>query len=186
MVSRTLKPINPAVQDEFWGLSEEIIHAYVTDLSLAQAEGFQIVELYRQRGDAENVFDELKNQWGFAGFSSQNAVVSETAARMLLLVYNLWTMFTRVLKNQDKHSEAITTRYELLLIPGKIVKTGREKTIVLSVGKRLETLLKAAYKRLHEWLSQTAPQLILYPRKPPPWTLFNLQDHPLTTHNCGF
>ena len=186
VVSRTLKPINPAVQDEFWGLSEEIIHAYVTDLTVEQAEGFQIVELYRQRGDAENVFDELKNQWGFAGFSSQNAVVSETAARMLLLVYNLWTMFTRVLKNQNGHSEAVTSRYELLLIPGKIVKTGREKTIVLSVGKRLETLLKAAYQRLHEWLSQTAPQLILYSGKPPPWTLFNLQEHPITTPNCGF
>ena len=186
MVSRTLKPINPAVQDEFWGLSEETIHAYVTDLSVGQAEGFQVVELYRQRGDAENVFDELKNQWGFAGFSSQNAVVSETAARMLLLVYNLSTMFTRVLKNRNGHSEAITSRYELLLIPGKIVKNGREKTIVLSVGKRLETLLRAAYARLHEWLSQTAPQLILYPGKPPPWTLFNLQEHPLTTPNCGF
>jgi hypothetical protein len=34
-----------------------------------------LVQLYRQRADAENVFDELKNQWGFAGFCAQKAAV---------------------------------------------------------------------------------------------------------------
>lgn len=186
VVSRSLKPLNASPQDDFWGFSKEIIHAYVTDLSIEQATGFQVVSLYKQRGDAENVFDELKNQWGFAGFSSQQAVVSECAARMLLLVYNLWTMFSRVLKNQGGHSEAITSRYELLMIPGKIVESGRQKTVILSVSKKLETLLKAAYQRLHAWLNQTAPQLILYSGKPPPWTLFNLQEHPPDPANCGF
>jgi hypothetical protein len=28
--------------------------------------------LYRDRGDAENVFDELKNQWGWGGFTTQD------------------------------------------------------------------------------------------------------------------
>lgn len=43
VVSRSLKPLNPSAQDDFWGLSNEIIHAYVTDLSIEQATGFQIV-----------------------------------------------------------------------------------------------------------------------------------------------
>lgn len=181
VVSRNLKPLNPSPQDQFWSLAEETIHAYVTNMSVEEAEGFQIVELYRQRADAENVFDELKNQWGFAGFSSQQAVVGETASRMLLLIYNLWTLFSRVLKNQNQHSEAITSRYELLMIPGKLVKTGRQKTVILSIGGKLETLLKAAYQRLQDWLTRTAPQLTLHAGKPPPWTLFNLQEHTPST-----
>lgn len=148
VVSRTLKPLTTTPQDDFWGLTKKIIHAYVTDLTKEQAEGFQIIELYKQRADSENVFDELKNQWGFTGFSSQQAVVSESASRILLLTYNLWTMFTRVLKNQGHHSEATTSRYELLLIPGRLITSGRQKTITLSVNKKLRKLLKSAYQRL--------------------------------------
>lgn len=112
--------------------------------------------------------------------------MSESSSRMLLLIYNLWTMFVRVLKNQGIHSEAIRSRYELLMISGRIVTTGRRKTIVLSVSQKLATFLKAAYQRLHEWLSRTAPQLTLSNEKPPPWTLFNPQEHPLNLTNCGF
>ena len=186
VVSRTLKPLNPTPQDQFWGFTEEIIHAYVTNLTEEQASGFQIIDLYKQRADSENVFDELKNQWGFAGFSSQQAVVSECASRMLLLTYNLWTMFTRVIKNQGTHTEAITSRYELLLIPGRIITSGRQKTVVLSVGEKLKKLLIQAYKRLQAWLKTTAPQLRLYGSKPPPWTLFYNPKAPDIDPNCGF
>jgi hypothetical protein len=55
--------------------------------------GWQIQELYRQRADAENVFDELKNQWGFSGFCAKARAPTELAARLLLMVYNLWTLF---------------------------------------------------------------------------------------------
>lgn len=178
VVSRTLKPLNPGPQEDFWRLGDEIIHAYVTNLDEEQAEAFQVVELYRQRGDAENVFDELKNQWGFAGFCAQNAVVSECAARLLLLIYNLWSIFVRVIKNQQGHTEAITSRYELLMIPGRLVTSGRQKTLRLAVGNKLGKLLKAAYKRLIDWLSQTAPQLALDSGKSPPWLLFNPLAHP--------
>ena len=177
VVSRTLKPLVSGPQEDFWGLSEEIVHAYVTDLTTGQAEGFQIVELYRQRGDCENVFDELKNQWGFAGFCAHKAVVSECAARLLLLIYNLWSMFVRAFKDDGMHTEAITSRYELLMIPGRLTRSGGQKTLHLAVGTKLGRLLKAAYKRLLEWLDQTAPQLALT-NENPPWLLFDPRQHP--------
>ena len=178
VVSRTLKPLTTSPQDEFWGTGEEVVHAYVTDLTIEQAEAFQVVALYRQRGDAENVFDELKNQWGFAGFCARKAVVSECAARLLLLVYNLWSMFVRVLKNDGMHTEAITSRYELLMIPGRLTRSGGRRTLKLAVGKKLGAFLNAAYKRLLAWLDQTAPQLELTSGKPPPWLLFDPHQHP--------
>jgi hypothetical protein len=84
----------------------------------------------------------------------------------------------RVIKNQQGHTEAITSRYELLMIPGRLVTSGRQKTLRLAVGNKLGKLLKAAYKRLIEWLSQTAPQLALDSGKSPPWLLFNPLAHP--------
>jgi hypothetical protein len=145
----------------------------VTNLTVEEAEAFQIVQLYRQRADAENVFDELKNQWGFAGFCAQKASVSQSSARMLLLIYNLWSLFVRVLKNQGGHTEAIKSRYELLLIPAKLIMSGRRKIVKLAIGNKFASFLKQAYKRLEEWLSQTAPQLKLSMDRSPPWLLFD-------------
>jgi hypothetical protein len=65
---RTMKPANPSAQEVFWGMDQEEVSAYVTSLPTKEATPSQIVIAYRKRADAENVFDELKNQWGFSGF----------------------------------------------------------------------------------------------------------------------
>lgn len=156
---RTLKPANPSAQDVFWGTDQEEVGAYVTSLPAETATGAQIVLLYRKRADAENVFDELKNQWGFSGFCSHKAVVSETAARLLLITYNLWTLFVRMVKGEGVHTEAVTSRDELLLIPAKLVQGGRQKALKLAVGDKWWAAIYQAYKRLERWLARTAPQL---------------------------
>jgi len=61
--------------------------AYVTNLTAEEADAFQVIQLYRQRADAENVFDELKNQWGFAGFCWQKAAVGGKFASFLKPAY---------------------------------------------------------------------------------------------------
>lgn len=94
---RTLKPVNPSPQDEFWNIPEEDVAVYVTKLGPGEAKSEQIAILYRKRADADNVFDELKNQWGFRGYCSQKAVVTEAAARLVLLACNLWTLLVRLL-----------------------------------------------------------------------------------------
>ena len=47
-----------------------------------------IGQLYRDRCDCENGFDELKNQWGWGGFTTQDMHRSQIAARAVALVYN--------------------------------------------------------------------------------------------------
>jgi hypothetical protein len=173
IVERTLKAHKPSAQGSFWEQCEEEFAAYVTNLPPEEADAFQIIQLYRQRADAENVFDELKNQWGFAGFCSQKASVSQSSARMLLLVYNLWSLFVRVLKNQGGHTEAIRSRHELLFIPAKLVLSGRQRVVKVAVGSKFAGFLKQAYRRLEQWLGRTAPQLKLSMGKPPPWLLFD-------------
>lgn len=160
IVTRALKPANPSPQDVFWSQDQEEFCAYVTNLDATAAAPAQGVLAYRQRGDAENVFDELKNQWGFAGFCSGKGVVTECAARLLLLTYNLWSLFTRVLQGEGRHHEAITSRDELLVIPAKLIESGRQKTLRLSVGADWWCALSRAYQRLQRWLGATAAQLL--------------------------
>ena len=81
---------------------------------------------------------------GFSGFCSQKAAVSQSSARLLLLVYNLWSLFARVVKNQGGRTGAIRSRYELLLIPAKLVLSGRRKIVELAVGGKFANFLKQA------------------------------------------
>ena len=92
---------------------------------------------------------------------------------MLLLIYNLWSLSVRVVKNQGGHTEAIKSRYELLLIPAKLALSGRRKVVKLAVGGKFASFLKQAYQRLQEQLGRTAPQLNLTMGKSPPWLLFD-------------
>jgi hypothetical protein len=72
-------------------------------------EILSIGQLYRDRADAENAFDELKNQWGWGGFTTQDLHRCQLSARAVALIYNWWSIFVR-LANPSKRREAITSR----------------------------------------------------------------------------
>ena len=160
IIARTLKPANPTPQDLFWATPEDEVAVYVTNLEKEEARPEQVALLYAQRADTENVFDELKNQWGFRGYCSQRAVVSELAARFVLLTYNLWSLFTRLMGlNPGHHTEAIKSRRDFLFLAAQVVESGRQRTVKLAVTAEWWQVLKACYERLRTWLATTAPQL---------------------------
>jgi hypothetical protein len=70
-------------------------------------------QLYRDRADRENAFDELKNQWGWGGFTTQDLTRCRLLAGTVAPIYNWWSLFVR-LADPDHHREAITTRPLLL------------------------------------------------------------------------
>jgi hypothetical protein len=82
----------------------------VTSLKL---EVLSVAQLYRDRGDAENNFDELKNQWGWAGFTTPDLYRCQGMARHIALIYNWWSLFAR-LADPSVRREAITSRPLLL------------------------------------------------------------------------
>ena len=53
-------------------------------------------QLYRDRADAENAFDELKNQWGWGGFTTHDLHRCQLSARAVALIYNWWSLFVRL------------------------------------------------------------------------------------------
>ena len=77
--------------------------------SWEEKELLAVAQAYRDRADTENMFDELKNQWGWTGFSTQDLKRSQLMARMVALIFNWWSLFTRIASG-EKHGEAITTR----------------------------------------------------------------------------
>jgi hypothetical protein len=134
--------------------------SFVRAVSKGDATQEQIALRYAQRADTENVFDELKNQWGFRGYCSGKAEVMERAARLVLLTYNLWTLFTRLMGlHPGHHSEAIKSRRDFLLMAAQLVESGRQHTLKLAVKADWRNMLKACYERLRTWLAITAPQL---------------------------
>ena len=84
--------------------------ALVTSLS---DEILTLGQLYRDRADCENTYDELKNQWGWGGFTTHDLKRCRLLAGIVALVYNWWSLFVR-LADPDHHREAITTRPLLL------------------------------------------------------------------------
>lgn len=107
---------------------EVAIHEYAVLVTSLEAEALTIAQLYRDRADCENVFDELKNQWGWGGFTTHDLKRCRLSARMVALVYNWWNIFVR-LAEPDKHLEAITSRPLLLAGIAERTRHSRQTTL---------------------------------------------------------
>ncbi len=107
------------------------MYEYAVLVTSLNAEVLTIAQLYRDRADCENVFDELKNQWGWGGYTTQDLARCRLAAQMVALVYNWWNLFVR-LAEPDKHLEAITSRPLLLSGIAERVRHARQTTLRVS------------------------------------------------------
>jgi hypothetical protein len=112
-------------------------------------------QLYRDRADCENVFDEIKNQWGWAGFVTRDLKRCRILARLIALFYNWWTVFTR-LAQPDRHLEAVTSRPLLLQAVGRLVTTGRRKIIRLTSTHALADRIRLTLNRIGQFLNRLA------------------------------
>jgi hypothetical protein len=155
---RCLGQVSKDVAGTFWDEAKHEFEAYVTSLPAGEVNAWQIIELYRQRADTENVFDELKHQWGLEGFCCRKRNATALAARLGLLFYNLWHLFLRLLE-PGRHVESAGGRRWFLLIAARLVQSGRQKTLQVSVSGRWWEQLRAGYERVCAWLAATAPQL---------------------------
>lgn len=125
-----------------------------------------VAQLYRDRADAENAFDMLKNQWGLEGFTTQDMTRCQTMARACALIYNWWSWYCRAAHPQAR-MEAITSRPLLLAAVGKAVSHANQttlhltplhgkaqvlKTLIANIGAALQHVRRAA-----EQLAQADP-----------------------------
>ena len=120
-----------------------------------------IGQLYRDRADCENGFDEIKNQWGWGGYSTHDIERCALSARAVALVYNWWSWYVR-LAHPKTRLEAITSRPKLLSAVGRLTSHGGQKKILLTITHEAAAQIKRLVANVHAGLShvtQTAPQL---------------------------
>jgi len=115
-----------------------------------------------RRVDNENCYDELKNQCGWGGFTLKDLARSELMARFIALIYNWWSIFTKLADEQIAR-EAITSRPMLLMHTAKVSTHQSTRTLVVfcaqAQAERIKEMLEVAVERLKAWASLTAEQL---------------------------
>jgi hypothetical protein len=110
-------------------------------------------KLYRERADCENVFDEIKNQWGWAGFVTRELRRCRIMARLVALVYNWWCVYVR-LAQRDRHLEAVTSRPLLLHAVGRLVRTGRRRILRLTSTNAMAEKVRNTLQRIGLFLQR--------------------------------
>lgn len=134
---------------------------YAVLVTSLEDETISIVCHYRDRADCENNFDEIKNHWGWGGYTTQALKPCRFISRIIALIYNWWNIFAR-LAEPDKHLEAVTSRPLLLSSVGKLTETSRQKTLTITHSHGREEHVRRIYQRMQQFFNElkaNAPQL---------------------------
>ena len=126
---------------------------------------------YRDRGDAENNYDELKNQWGWCGFTTHKISSNRIMASLIALFYNWWNLYIRFY-DEAHHREAITSRPALMQGVARQVQSSGQRTVKVSIVHEkkgvIEELVERTSRQLHQmkliterWSAQEKWSLLL-------------------------
>ena len=114
-------------------------HCFVTILELPAQ---QIWNLYKQRGNAENRIKELKYDFVFDSFNINNFYGTEAELNMVMLDYNLMSLFRQSILGSKVQYKLSTLRYRLFAMDDYMIKEGNSRILKLSLTmKRREWFL---------------------------------------------
>lgn len=103
----------------------------------------------------------MKNQWGWAGYTTHDLKRCRLTARTIALVYNWWSLFVRLAEPRE-HLEAINSRPLLLHSIGALAKHARAKLLRIASPHGEAAWAAAALADIARFLSglkSTAEQL---------------------------
>ena len=151
-------------QRTFSGMAElkrgQDLYEYAVLVTSLADQVLPIAQLYRDRAEAENIFDELKNQWGWTGFTTHDLRRCQIFARTIALVYNWWTLFTR-LAIPNRHTEALTSRPLLLTGVARQTTHSNQATLTITSMHAQAPAVRRALQAVSRFLQrvrQTAEQ----------------------------
>jgi hypothetical protein len=134
---------------------------YAVLVTSLDAEILSLGQLYRDRADCENSFDELKNQWGWGGFTTRDLARCRLMAGCVALVFNWWNLFVR-LADPHHHREAITSRPLLLQAIGRQTSHAGRTTMTITSSHGENERARTALRSIAGFfvqLRKTAEQL---------------------------
>ena len=124
---------------------------YAAPVTSLDNEILTLGQLYHDRADCENAFDELKNQWGWSGFTTQDLTRCRLLAGTVALICNWWSLFVR-LADSEHHREAIARQ----------TQHAGQVTLTVSSTHGARDKARRAYRRIVGFLAglrKTAEQL---------------------------
>ncbi len=130
-----------------------VLYEYAVLVTSLKDEVRTIAQHYRDRGDSENNFDELKNQWGWAGFTTHDRKRCQVMARITALIYNWWTIFMR-LGIPDRHAEAITSRPLALHGIARRTRHSNQTTVEVTSTHSKALVIAAALSKVSGFLKR--------------------------------
>ena len=131
-----------------------------------------IAQLYSDRCDCENGFDELKNQWGLSGFTTQDLNRCQTTARISALIYNWWSWYCRA-AHPGARLEAKTSRPMLLAAVGKVASHAGQTQLYLTPLHGKCAVIKELIVNIRKALAHVKKVAEQLPRADPWKTLLN-------------
>ena len=131
------------------------LYEYAVLVTTLKEEVLGIAQLYRDRAEAENIFDELKNQWGWTGFTTSDQKRCQILARIVALIYNWWSLYTR-LAIPNRHTEATTSRPLLLDGIGRQTKHSNQSTITITSNHAKAPQVRKALEAVSSLLQRVA------------------------------
>ena len=135
-----------------WEKEGNVVYEYAVLVTNMVADILTLAQHYRDRGDAENNFDELKNQWGWLGFTTHDHARSEMMTLFVALVYNWWSLFAR-LSTPNRRAEAITSRPLLLHAIGRKTSHSNQSTLTLTSLHAEASTIQASVKAVSGFLA---------------------------------
>lgn len=112
-----------------------------------------LAQVYRDRGDCENNFDEYKNQYGWGGFVTKDLKPCRAIARLIAIVANWWNVFCR-LADGDRHLEPTTSRPMYMGVVGRLVTSGRQRLLRLTSTHLKAREIQASLMRIGEFMKR--------------------------------
>jgi hypothetical protein len=103
--------------------------AYITSISSSEMDGEEIVDLYRQRGNAENYIRELKNGYDLRHFPCQKLNANRAYALIAGFAYNLMRAMALMI-DPKKPPFAKRLRFLLVNLACQVVRKARETLFI--------------------------------------------------------
>ena len=129
-------------------------YEYAALATTLQDEVLTIAQHYRDRADAENVFDELKNQWGWGGYTTKDIKRCRFMARIVGRSLCVWPILINIWRRLP------VAHFCSMRLPKRRTVKGESTTITSTHGKfkKVQTVLDHIARFLMK-LKTTAEQL---------------------------
>lgn len=151
------KVLGQQMEFQFADMGEDIIaYEFAALVTNMDAGIITLGSHYRDRADSENNFDELKNQWGWSGYTTSDLHRCRLMARIIALIYNWWTLFVRLIE-PEHHLEALTSRPLLLHAVGKQIQHAGQKIIQVSSAHAKFDKVEIALSKLSQFFKTLKP-----------------------------